>query len=115
MAASMGALLLAGGAAGKRQALPNARIMIHQPSSGYSGTASDIDIAAREVLGVRERLNKILADHTGRTLKEIAKDVDRDNWMGAEDAVKYGIIDQVVARRSAVAPPKDADDGTKKG
>jgi ATP-dependent Clp protease, protease subunit len=115
MAASMGALLLAGGAPGKRQALPNSRIMIHQPSSGYSGSASDIDIAAREVLGVRERLNRILADHTGRSMKEIAKDVDRDNWMGAEEAVKYGIIDQVVARRGAVAPPKDADDGAKKG
>jgi ATP-dependent Clp protease protease subunit len=110
MAASMGALLLAGGAAGKRQALPNSRIMIHQPSSGYHGTAADIDIAAKEVLGIRERLNKILAHHTGRTEKQVAKDVDRDYFMSSEDAVKYGLIDQVVARRGAVETPKDADE-----
>jgi ATP-dependent Clp protease protease subunit len=110
MAASMGALLLAGGAAGKRQALPNSRIMIHQPSSGYHGTAADIDIAAKEVLGIRERLNKILAHHTGRTEKQVAKDVDRDYFMSSEDAVQYGLIDQVVARRGAVETPKDADE-----
>jgi ATP-dependent Clp protease protease subunit len=110
MAASMGALLLAGGAAGKRQALPNSRIMIHQPSSGYHGTAADIDIAAKEVLGIRERLNKILAHHTGRSEKQVAKDVDRDYFMSSEEAVQYGLIDQVVARREAVETPKDADE-----
>lgn len=115
MAASMGALLLAGGAAGKRQALPNSRIMIHQPSSGYQGTAADIDIAAREVLGIRKRLNKILSDHTGRPEKQVAKDVDRDYFMSADDAVSYGLIDQVVARREAVEAPKDADDKKAKG
>lgn len=109
MAASMGALLLAGGAAGKRQALPNSRIMIHQPSSGYSGTASDIEIAAREVLGIRERLNLILSHHTGRSVDQIAVDVDRDRFMSSAEAVEYGIIDQVVMSRGAVEPPKDAD------
>jgi ATP-dependent Clp protease protease subunit len=115
MAASMGALLLAGGAAGKRQALPNARIMIHQPSSGYQGTAADIDIAAKEVLGIRERLNRILAHHTGRSEKQVAKDVDRDNFMSSDDAVSYGLIDQVVARRGTVDAPKDADGKKEKG
>jgi ATP-dependent Clp protease, protease subunit len=115
MAASMGALLLAGGAAGKRQALPNSRIMIHQPSSGYQGTASDIDIAAKEVLGIRERLNRILSHHTGRSEKQVAKDVDRDYFMSSDDAVSYGLIDQVVARRGAVDVPKDADDKKEKG
>jgi ATP-dependent Clp protease protease subunit len=109
MAASMGALLLAGGAAGKRQALPNARIMIHQPSSGYSGTAADIEIAAREVLGIRERLNQILAHHSGRSVAQIAEDVDRDRFMSSAEAVDYGIIDQVVVSRGSVASPKDTD------
>jgi ATP-dependent Clp protease, protease subunit len=112
MAASMGALLLAGGAAGKRQALPNSRIMIHQPSSGYSGTAADIEIAAREVLGIRERLNQILAHHTGRPVEQIAEDVDRDRFMSSAEAVEYGIIDQVVVSRGAVEAPKDADKDT---
>jgi ATP-dependent Clp protease protease subunit len=109
MAASMGALLLAGGAAGKRQALPNARIMIHQPSSGYSGTASDIEIAAREVLGIRERLNQILSHHSGRSVAQVAEDVDRDRFMSSAEAVDYGIIDQVVVSRGSVASPKDTD------
>ena len=96
MAASMGALLLASGKKGKRNALPNSRIMLHQPSSGYQGTAADIEIAAKEILGTRERLNRILAEKTGQTLKKINADVDRDRWMSAEDAVKYGLVDQVL-------------------
>ncbi|MDE2874965.1 MAG: ATP-dependent Clp protease proteolytic subunit [Gemmatimonadota bacterium] len=96
MAASMGALLLASGRKGKRNALPNSRIMLHQPSSGYQGTAADIEIAAKEILGTRERLNRILAERTGQTLKKINADVDRDRWMSAEEAVKYGLVDQVL-------------------
>ncbi len=96
MAASMGALLLASGQNGRRNALPNSRIMLHQPSSGYQGTAADIEIAAKEILGTRERLNRILAERTGQTLERINADVDRDRWMSAEDAVKYGLVDQVL-------------------
>ena len=96
MAASMGALLLAAGENGKRSALPNSRIMLHQPSSGYQGTAADIEIAAREILGTRERLNRILAEESGQTLKKINADVDRDRWMSADEAVKYGLIDKVL-------------------
>ena len=96
MAASMGALLLASGKKGRRNALPNSRIMLHQPSSGYQGTAADIEIAAREILGTRERLNRILAEKTGQTLKKINADVDRDRWMSAEEAVEYGLVDQVL-------------------
>ena len=96
MAASMGALLLASGRKGKRNALPNSRIMLHQPSSGYQGTAADIEIAAKEILGTRERLNRILAERTGQTLKKMNADVDRDRWMSAEEAVKYGLVDQVL-------------------
>ena len=101
-AASMGALLLAGGAPGKRYCLPHSRMMIHQPLGGFQGQASDIDIHAREILLVRERLNKILAHHTGQSLDVIARDTDRDNFLGAEEAVKFGLIDQVlVSRRDA--------------
>ncbi len=96
MAASMGALLLASGRKGRRNALPNSRIMLHQPSSGYQGTAADIEIAAKEILGTRERLNRILAERTGQTLKKVNADVDRDRWMGAEEAVEYGLVDQVL-------------------
>ena len=96
MAASMGALLLASGRKGKRNVLPNSRIMLHQPSSGYQGTAADIDVAAKEILGTRERLNRILAERTGQTLKKINADVDRDRWMSAEEAIKYGLVDQVL-------------------
>jgi ATP-dependent Clp protease protease subunit len=110
MAASMGALLLTGGAEGKRQSLPNSRIMIHQPSSGFSGTAADIDIAAKEVLGIKERLNRIMANHTGRSVEQIERDVDRDYFMSPDEAVDYGLIDRVVARRGAVETPRDADD-----
>ena len=100
MAASMGALLLAAGEKGRRSALPNSRIMLHQPSSGYQGTAADIEIAAKEVLGTRERLNRILAGETGQTLKKINADVDRDRWMSAEEAVAYGLVDQVLSKEN---------------
>jgi ATP-dependent Clp protease, protease subunit len=109
MAASMGAVLLAGGAKGKRAALPNSRILIHQPSSGYQGTAADIEIAAQEVLGIRARLNAILAHHTGQTVEKIANDVDRDYFMSPEEATQYGLIDRVLEHREAVGAPKDAD------
>ncbi len=99
MAASMGAFLLASGANGKRYALPNSRIMIHQPSSGAQGQASDIEIAAREILDVRKRLNRILADRTGQPIERIEKDTDRDNFMSAEDAVSYGLIDKIFVKR----------------
>jgi len=99
MAASMGAFLLAAGAKGKRYALPNSRIMIHQPSSGAQGQASDIEIAAREILDVRTRLNRVLADRTGQPVERIERDTDRDNFMSAEDAVSYGIIDKIFVKR----------------
>jgi ATP-dependent Clp protease protease subunit len=103
IAASMGAFLLAAGAKGKRFALPNARIMIHQPSGGAHGQASDIEIQAREILYLRERLNRILAENTGQDIERIAKDTDRDNFMAPEDAVSYGLIDKVMARRTESA------------
>jgi ATP-dependent Clp protease, protease subunit len=98
-AASMGALLLAGGAAGKRYCLPHSRMMIHQPLGGFQGQASDFEIHAREILTIRERLNKILADHTGQPIDVIAKDTDRDNFMSGDEAVKYGLIDHVASKR----------------
>jgi ATP-dependent Clp protease protease subunit len=98
-AASMGAVLLAAGAKGKRFALPNARIMIHQPSGGTQGQATDIEIQAREILKMKERLNQILAHHTGKTVDEIQKDGDRDYFMSAEEAKKYGIVDDVITKR----------------
>ncbi len=102
-AASMGALLLTGGAPGKRYCLPNSRMMIHQPLGGVQGQASDIEIHAKEILLLRERLNEILAHHTGQSLKQIAADTERDNFLGGEDAVAYGLIDQVLAQRSLAA------------
>lgn len=96
MAASMGAVLLTAGEKGKRHALPNSRIMIHQPSSGTQGTAADIEIAAREILDIRKRLNDILAHHTGQTSKQIGKDVDRDRFMSPHEAAEYGLIDTVI-------------------
>jgi ATP-dependent Clp protease protease subunit len=102
-AASMGALLLAGGANGKRYCLPNSRMMIHQPLGGFQGQATDIEIHAREILLLRERLNTILSHHTGQSLEKIAKDTERDNFMGGEDSVAYGLIDQVLANRSGGA------------
>jgi ATP-dependent Clp protease protease subunit len=98
-AASMGSLLLAGGAKGKRYCLPHSRIMIHQPSGGFQGQAADIDIHAREVLKLRARLNEILAKHTGQTVERIERDSDRDNFMDAEAAVEYGLIDTVLEKR----------------
>ena len=98
-AASMGSLLLAGGAKGKRYCLPHSRIMIHQPSGGFQGQASDIDIHAREVLKLRSRLNEILALHTGQSVEAIERDSDRDNFMDGETAVEYGLIDTVLEKR----------------
>ena len=99
-AASMGALLLAAGTEGKRYALPNSRIMIHQPMGGFQGQATDIDIHAKEILRMREDLNKILAKHTNHTVKKIGADTERDNFMNAREAKKYGIIDKVLQKRS---------------
>lgn len=99
MAASMGAVLLAGGASTKRYALPNSRIMIHQPLGGFQGQATDIDIHAREILRTRERLNEILAKHTGQTVDKIREDTERDKFMLAEDAKAYGLIDEVLTQR----------------
>ncbi|MEZ5465700.1 MAG: ATP-dependent Clp endopeptidase proteolytic subunit ClpP [Lysobacteraceae bacterium] len=98
-AASMGSLLLAAGAKGKRYALPNSRVMIHQPHGGAQGQASDIDIQAREILKMRERLNQILSAHTGQPIEQIAKDTDRDNFKSAEEAKAYGLVDAVLERR----------------
>jgi len=102
-AASMGALLLAGGAAGKRYCLPHSRVMIHQPLGGFQGQASDIDIHAREILLIRERLNTILSKHTGQPLEKIQTDTDRDNFLGASEAKEYGIIDEVLDSRKQMA------------
>ncbi|MDH5633868.1 MAG: ATP-dependent Clp endopeptidase proteolytic subunit ClpP [Gammaproteobacteria bacterium] len=99
-AASMGALLLTGGAKGKRFALPNARMMIHQPLGGYQGQATDIDIHAKEILRVRQRLNEIMQYHTGQPLDRIERDTDRDNFMGGDEAVEFGLIDNVIANRA---------------
>ena len=98
-AASMGALLLAAGEAGKRYALPNSRVMIHQPLGGYQGQATDIDIHAREILTLRSRLNEVLAKHTGQSLETIARDTERDNFMTAQEALEYGLIDKVIEHR----------------
>ncbi len=102
-AASMGALLLAGGAKGKRFCLPHSRIMIHQPLGGFQGQATDVDIHAREILKVRERLNHILSKHTGQPLKAIEADTERDNFMGAEEARDYGLVDAVLSQRDTTA------------
>ena len=99
MAASMGAFLLASGAKGKRLALPNSEIMIHQPLGGTQGQASDIKIQAEHILKIRDKLNTILSEETGKDIKIISKDTDRDNWMTAEEALKYGLIDKVVSKR----------------
>jgi ATP-dependent Clp protease protease subunit len=107
-AASMGAVLLASGAKGKRYCLPHARVMIHQPLGGVQGQASDMEIHVRETLGVRDRLNKILAKHTGQSVEKIRADTDRDNFLSATDAVEYGLIDKVLEKRE-VAPSSGAD------
>ncbi|WP_330926090.1 ATP-dependent Clp endopeptidase proteolytic subunit ClpP [Candidatus Sororendozoicomonas aggregata] len=98
-AASMGALLLAGGAKGKRFALPHSRVMIHQPLGGFQGQASDIEIHAKEILHIKQRLNEVLAHHTGQPMDVVERDTDRDNFMSAEDSVNYGLVDQVMTRR----------------
>jgi len=108
-ASSMGAILLAAGAAGKRNALPNSRIMIHQPLAGMEGTATELDIHAREVLKVKQRMNEILLHHTGQTLEQIEADTDRDNFMTAEEAQGYGLIDNVLDKlaHEGASPPED--------
>ena len=105
-AASMGALLLSGGTEGKRFALPHSRIMVHQPSAGYQGQATDISIHANEVLELKARLNKIMAKHTGQSIEKIEQDLERDNFMSADAAVKYGIIDTVLAERTEIREEK---------
>lgn len=104
-AASMGALLLTGGAKGKRFCLPHSRVMIHQPLGGFQGQATDIDIHAREILLIREKLNQILANHTGQPMDTIRNDTDRDNFMGAEEAKAYGLIDEIIEERSDESSP----------
>jgi ATP-dependent Clp protease protease subunit len=106
-AASMGALLLAAGAQGKRFTLPNSRIMIHQPMGGFQGQATDVDIQAREILRMREDLNKILAKHTGKTIKKVQTDTERDYFMNADEACKYGIVDKVLFNRERTDQEKD--------
>jgi len=102
-AASMGALLLTGGAEGKRYCLPHSRMMIHQPLGGFQGQASDFDIHAREILSIREKLNAILAHHTGQPIEKVQQDTDRDNFLSATDAVSYGLIDKVLSNRAALS------------
>ncbi len=103
-AASMGAFLLAAGTKGKRYALPHSRVMIHQPSGGMQGQATDIDIHAREILKMRETLNRLMSEHTGKTMDEIQKDTERDNFLSAADAKEYGIIDEITSKKE---PPKE--------
>ena len=110
-AASMGAVLLAAGTAGKRSALPHSRVMIHQPLGGTQGQASMIEIYAKEILSMRERLYKILAEHTGQPMKKIAKDSDRDYFMSAEEAATYGVVDKVIEKKADT--PGDAGGGQK--
>lgn len=99
-AASMGAFLLSGGAKGKRYCLPNARVMIHQPLGGFQGQASDFEIHAKEILSIKEKLNRLLAEHTGQEFDKVANDTDRDNFLSAEEAVAYGLVDEVMASRN---------------
>ncbi len=108
-AASMGALLLGGGTNGKRYALPHSRIMVHQPSAGFQGQATDIDIHAKETMELKRRLNEIMARHTGQTVETIEKDLERDRFMSGEQAVQYGLIDTVLEQRTEMAPPQKDD------
>ena len=105
-AASMGALLLTAGTKGKRVGLPNCRVMIHQPSSGFQGQASEVEIHARELLKMRETINEILAEHSGTSIQKIAEDTERDYYMSAEESKKYGLIDRVVSKRVKAGPPR---------
>jgi ATP-dependent Clp protease protease subunit len=114
-AASMGALLLTAGAKGKRYALPNARVMIHQPLGGFQGQATEIDIHAREILKIRERLNDIMAKHTGQPIEKISHDTERDYFMSAEEAKKYGLIDEVITRQTKPLKSVDSGDTSKDG
>lgn len=109
-AASMGAMLLAAGAEGKRYTLPNARILIHQPMGGFKGQATDIDIHAREILGLRQRLDEILVAHTGQSLEKIQEDTERDFFMSGEEAREYGLVDEVIAKRD-ITPQEDKPNG----
>ncbi len=114
-AASMGALLLTAGATGKRYALPNARVMIHQPLGGFQGQATEIDIHAREILKIRERLNEIMAKHTGQPIEKISHDTERDYFMSAEEAKTYGLIDEVITRLTKPLKSVDSGDAGKDG
>ena len=105
-AASMGAFLLSAGAKGKRYCLPNSRVMIHQPLGGFQGQASDFEIHAKEILSIKEKLNRLMADHTGQDYEKVARDTDRDNFLSATEAMEYGLVDQVLANRSDVAGTK---------
>ncbi|OJF68723.1 ATP-dependent Clp endopeptidase, proteolytic subunit ClpP [Alteromonas sp. V450] len=105
-AASMGAFLLSAGAKGKRFALPNSRVMIHQPLGGFQGQASDFEIHAKEILSIKEKLNRLMADHTGQDYEKVARDTDRDNFLSATEAKEYGLVDQVLTNRSDVATTK---------
>ncbi len=109
-AASMGALLLAGGTNGKRFALPHSRIMVHQPSAGFSGQATDIEIHANEVLELKRRLNAIMAKHTGKKIDQVRKDLERDNFMSSDEAVEYGLIDTVLVKRAEMRPADEQED-----
>ncbi len=110
LAASMGSVLLTAGAPGKRAALPNSRIMLHQPSGGAQGQASDIEIVAKEILWIKDRLYAVLAYHTGKTVEQVRRDADRDYWLGAYDAQEYGLIDQVFEPRRGYKPDAKVDD-----
>ena len=105
-AASMGAFLLSGGAKGKRYCLPNARVMIHQPLGGFQGQASDFEIHAREILSIKEKLNRLMAEHTGQDYETVARDTDRDNFLSASEAKEYGLIDQVLTNRTDASATK---------
>ena len=98
-AASMGAFLLSGGTKGKRYCLPNARVMIHQPLGGFQGQASDFEIHAKEILSIKEKMNRLMAEHTGQDYEKVARDTDRDNFLSAQESVDYGLVDQVLANR----------------
>jgi ATP-dependent Clp protease protease subunit len=101
-AASMGAFLLSAGAKGKRYVLPNSRVMIHQPLGGFQGQASDFEIHAKEILSIKEKMNRLMAEHTGQKYEKVAKDTDRDNFLGAQDAVDYGLVDSILNSRDDV-------------